>query len=90
MFGIKIKKNKLEYSLKTRLQKSNTIDDFLARDEVNDALNDLVKEKSSIEKLITIYETVDGEIHYRISNLSTGNILEMMERVKIMLLNDEE
>ena len=69
-----------------------TVNDILARDDVNGILADLDKLKPDIKTLIAIYlDNKDNEYHWRITDgtwVSTATW--MLESTKLDLLNSED
>jgi len=77
-------------------RKIKTLDDLFARDDVNDLLEYLAKDKSDITDIITLYKTSDGVVHYSyaINEQTTMDevlkALGLVEYVKNMILNPLE
>ena len=77
--------------IKARTKRITTINDIFTRDEINQILDDLNKEKSNIKHLTVIYTTQDGTICSRNSPDSMmSDIIYQIEVTKKLLLNDEE
>jgi hypothetical protein len=76
-------------------RKIKTIDDLFARDNVNDILDEVSKDKKDITDMIILYKTSDGCIHYSYAidesdaKEETLKALGLLEYVKNMILFPE-
>ena len=83
--------NRIHHMPRAKLPRVRTVDDLLARDDVNGILADLAKLKPDIKSLIMIYLDHKDVYHWNI----TDNTLEstatwMLESTKLDLLSREQ
>jgi hypothetical protein len=67
-----------------------TVGDLLSRDDVNCILSNLVKNKSSIKKLIVIREDDQGVMDWNASEMKMTNVVGLLEMVKMYVMMDHE
>lgn len=74
----------------TPLKNIHSVEDLLTRDDINDMLRDLDKNRIEITDLIIIWQNKDEEIIYDITpNTKLSLAILMLESTKIDLLRDE-
>lgn len=75
-----------------RPKRITTIEDMLARDDVNDILRDLDKDKPNISELLVIYlDRRDGKLYYQVTKETLVPLATwMLEATKLEMLSDEE
>ncbi len=73
-----------------RKRRITTVNDILARDDVNDILESLVKNKAGISDLFVITIGRDGEIFWRYSdNTLPSKAIMMLEVAKFDILSED-
>lgn len=74
----------------TRAKRATTINDLLARDDINGILSDLNKEKPSMTDLIVIYVDKEGLKWQYTDDTLVSKAVWMIECMKFDLLNEGE
>ncbi len=77
---------------KKKIKRATSINDLLARDDVNGILDDLNKVKPNIKNLVVIYtDSTDSQRHFKITEGTLESlVIWMLETTKIDILNNEE
>lgn len=74
-----------------RTRRITTVNDILARDDVNGILADLAKEKHKIAAMIVIYANKDGQYGWQVTeNTLEATIVWLLESIKRDIMTDEE
>ena len=69
---------------KTHLTKVITLNDLFARDDVNEFLADMDKEKPNIKDAIIIYVTKDNKLRWEMTqDITIDNAIGLLERTKL-------
>lgn len=92
MLGKKNKTHKVEIG-KAKLSKNLnvTVNDLLARDDVNEVLRDIDTIKPEIDSLIAIWIDKDDKLHWEITdNTLTSQLIWALESVKHDMLNEDD
>lgn len=73
---------------KRKIRRAVTVNDLLARDDVNGILADLDKVKPNVQDLIVIYVDAESRYHWQITNSTlVSTATWMLESTKLDLLN---
>jgi hypothetical protein len=71
------------------LPELNSIQDVLARDDLNEFLSDMDKEKANIAEDIIIYTTKDGKEGWEMTeNITLNAAIGMLERTKLTAIQE--
>ncbi len=74
---------------KLPVKKTVTIDDILSVDSVNELLEDTIKKKTKIDRMIII--TVEGEmVHWNATFNSISEMVLLLEQVKLGTLREDD
>ncbi len=73
-----------------RRAKVTTINDILARDDVNDILEGLDKRKDNISALVVITVDRSGNTNYLTTEQTISELVYRQEEMKLTYMNDEE
>lgn len=80
-----------QIGLKALTKHAHTIDDLLTHSDVNEVLENVVKQKADIDEIVIIYKShKDEEIRWCANDLEAKSCLWMLEIVKQNLLNDDD
>jgi len=88
LFKKKVKSHKLPISKAPEVE---TVDDLLAKDDINGILQDVAKERTNIQDIIVIYNTKDDVIFWHCNQdilISKANY--MLDVAKYDLMKDGE
>lgn len=67
-----------------------TVDDLLARDDVNQILSEMVKDKKDIKQMIVVWEDDQGVLGWRVSDMKMSKMIGMIEMMKMYAMMDNE
>lgn len=63
-----------------------TVDELLDRDALNDIINEIIENRSSIEDIIVIW--TDGDNIHRRSNAEVGRVIGLLEATKFDVMHE--
>jgi hypothetical protein len=90
LFKKKVKSHKLPISKAPEVE---TVDDLLAKDDINGILQDVAKERANIQDIIVIYNTKDDVIFWHCNQdilVSKANYMLDVAKYDIMKDGDDE
>jgi len=65
-----------------------TVADLLGQNEINDTINGIIEKKADIKAILVITVTKNDMIHWRSNNMSSIEVIGMLEQVKKWELDD--
>lgn len=71
-------------------EKIITVDDLLSRDDVNQILNETIKAKKDIQRMVVIWEDDQGVLDWRVTNMRMSKMIGMLEMAKMFVMMDNE
>ena len=67
-----------------------TVDDLLARDDINHILSNVIEVKRDMKKLVVVWEDDQGVLDWRVSDMKMSKMIGMLEMVKMLVMADNE
>ena len=75
-----------------RLPKSKkiTVSDLLGQNEINGVINDVIKEKATVQGILVITQDHDGRIAWKVAGFTGLEVVGILEQVKAWECEDDE
>ena len=67
-----------------------TVDDLLARDDINHILSNVIEVKRGMKRLVVVWEDDQGVLDWRVSNMRMSKFIGLVEMAKMYAMMDNE